>query len=285
MKFIKKFESWYVKPHTPNSDKDITDINHGSLFYNKNVKELMDKFYSKYFNDDKSPEERFNSDIKVIIEFVEKNCQEFIKDYRDQNCNGLIYRGSDTDISNSIKNTNLSDKINNELSGKYLDILMVPKKSRENRKPLDTPTNISNMIDDSFEKKFGIRLRSKGVFGTGSPTHTHHYGYPWIIIPCGQYKLYWSNKIDDLFGHLQNSIPDPTDSEIEDYIQKANIDENQKIKKYFDRISNMYIIGNLKDAIASNKEVTFICNDFILINSMYAAVIEDYLKGNYKIQK
>ncbi len=86
-----------------------------------------------------------------ILESLERDCLPFL-----ESCgNRFLYRGSTTN-----ENQPTLKKI----------------KPRLDRVPRDMDANVHVMIDNYFEKKFGVRYRSEGVFGTGSKYNAEDYG-------------------------------------------------------------------------------------------------------------
>jgi hypothetical protein len=70
---------------------------------------------------------------------------------------------------------------------------------RQNRKPKDTSIGTHEMYDDAFEKRFGWRARSEGVFATASVDIARGYGKASIIFPTNGFKYIWSTSFDDLY--------------------------------------------------------------------------------------
>lgn len=127
--------------------------------------------------------EYIQKDVLAVQEILASKCQPYINDMgrlvHEPNgwFTGLLYRGADKLMSNYII-----------------------KKPHVDRKPKDTPVELSEKIDDMMEKKFGWRPRSQGVFATFDAGVAHEYGDPYIFIPCGTYKYIWSPEIEDMFS-------------------------------------------------------------------------------------
>jgi hypothetical protein len=64
------------------------------------------------------------------------------------------------------------------------------QKSLTDRIPKDTSTDISDIFNDYFFRKFGIKLRAVGVFTSKSVNVASDYGKPYIFFPKGKYKYY-----------------------------------------------------------------------------------------------
>lgn len=283
MKQIKLFKEFFTQQHLDDlnskSNKDIHDMKWGLLLYNKTTEELLKKFYFFEYKHNKSVEERFNTDISIILSKLEKDCQPFIKQFKNEGCNSLIYRGiKDWDKVPVIKSPNLKDHKENNKNNEHLFDLMMEKNTRKDRKPKDTPSSISKIMDDAFENQLGVRLRSQGVFGISSVGVTLHYGYPWILIPIGNFEFYWSPDVDDLWNW--------TEMAWDNYYQEFGDDDTKSnlFKQDMEEMASRYKKGNLKAAIQSIHEITFLCDRYLLINSMYSDAILGWMTGEYKFE-
>mgnify|MGYP007016029883 CR=1 FL=1 len=163
---------------------------------------------------------------------------------------------------------------------------IIVMKTRNDRNPKDTPVEISKIIDDLMEEKFGWRPRSSGVFAVPNINTANEYGRPYIFFPIGQYKYIWSPQIDDMY-ELIAEISDFSikDNELErdwkelgknksmsfeEYKERAHSKVIEKIRKYIKTYKNT----GLKDAGMYN-EITFNCNRYVLIDpEMQEEVIE-----------
>jgi hypothetical protein len=283
MKNIKLFEEFF---HMDDEwgNKDINDLTWGPMFYNKKTEDLLTKFYFKYYNHRISVEDRFNQDISMIIEKISSDCKPFIQQFKSENCNKLIYRGAE--ISDAIKSPNFKDAINKSEHLNLYD-LMIEKVVRKNRKPKDTPSDMSKIIDDTFFKTLGVRLRSQGVFGVSKISTTIHYGYPWIFIPVGNFESYWSPHIHDLWSWAEDQYNDYYQDFGEENGKFIGHDEydaksDAKFKEDMEAFSHTYKKGDLKGAISSGNEITFLCDNYLLVNSMYSDAILKWIKGEYE---
>lgn len=125
----------------------------------------------KYLNENKSMDEFFD--------IFKKECQPFIKDARKQLNEGTYY-----------------------FSGRKRYDEWFIRGIRKNRKPTDTPENIHNLLDDAFQKKFGIRLRSNSIFLSSDADVAESYGNLYVIFPIGKYEMYYNPDISDLYNIL-----------------------------------------------------------------------------------
>jgi hypothetical protein len=175
---------------------------------------------------------------KTFLKRIKNNCQPFL----NESLYLPLYRG----ISN----------ITNE---KYIH-----KKTRENRRPKDTSVDITNFINNYFEKKFGIRFRSNhSMMAAGSYEFARTFGKPFNVFPAGEYKFCWSPKIADLFSWIITSIP-IVDEDEDIFFDVFNEGNFEKATKMLDKLE--YKTTDLKEAIKSKKEIMFYCKDYYGIN-------------------
>jgi len=129
----------------------------------------------KYLNENISQED---------IDTMMSECNVFLNDLKKQSSRTpeLLYSGR-------------KGKMNDLFKGKI----------RKNRKPLDTPVEIHNMIDDEFKKQVGIKPRSNSLFCFRDEDRTSSYGTPYVIFPVGKYKLIWSYEVHDLYDYLRKT--------------------------------------------------------------------------------
>lgn len=72
------------------------------------------------------------------------------------------------------------------------------------RSPKDTKIEVSDLIDDEFERKFGVRWRKDSVFTTKDIKISMDYGRPFLFYPIGDYEYLYNPEIVDLFTYLQD---------------------------------------------------------------------------------
>lgn len=122
-----------------------------------------------------------DNDFKNIISILEKDCKEFLNEIR--RIGKPLFRGTknfdefDTGIGYRI------------VSG--------------DRQPVDTNQDISNIIDNYFQEKFGIKLRSAGIFSSKKVTNAGEYGTPYLFFPVDGYEYYWNENITDLYAYIE----------------------------------------------------------------------------------
>jgi hypothetical protein len=76
------------------------------------------------------------------------------------------------------------------------------------RRPLHSSIELHNLADSWFEDRFGMRFRSKALFGTGDICATYEYcddlHGPISIEPVGDYQLCYSPSCKDMYRHFQS---------------------------------------------------------------------------------
>ena len=116
--------------------------------------------------------------LAYYVPKIQAECKPFLKDIR--NAGGTLFR-DDT------KNRNKP---------------IWKKVTRTNRKPLDSPIDLHNILDDWFLKKFGWRARSNALFCWPLKFTSQYVSNKWLVFPAGNYKFIWSDKVDDLWGDV-----------------------------------------------------------------------------------
>lgn len=129
-------------------------------------------------------EEYTEDEFIEIISILENECKEFINEIKKSGA-GPIFRGA----------KNIDDTYNRGLG---------IKGSRSDRRPLDTKKDVSETLDNCFEEKFGIKLRSNVVFTSKLPNIASDYGKPYLFFPIGDYKYFWNPGVKDLYGDIES---------------------------------------------------------------------------------
>ncbi len=172
-----------------------------------------------------------HEDIKIRM--VLDECSDIIDLYRKTG--GLFYRGVNYDLD-----------------------IIEKKYPRNNRQPLNTKREMSEVFDAAFKEYFGWEARSEGVFATSDFYECGLYGNTTgIFFPKNGFKYIWSPKINDLY--LFSSFSSPND-------------------KIFGVIRDNYIDNNIEKAVKSNHEVMFKCNHYYLLEPKFVANHDDLFK-------
>jgi hypothetical protein len=117
-----------------------------------------------------------------VISALQKNCKPFIDELKKTNQNKLLYRGSKKTSTKNI-------------------ISVIP---RQDRTPMDMPSEVHEYLDELFYAKFGWYPRSNGVFVTSSKSTTERYGKSFLFFPIGKYSFIYNPHIEDLFSYIDN---------------------------------------------------------------------------------
>lgn len=130
-------------------------------------------------------EEYDDEEFEEIISILENECKQFLDEVKEGKV-GPIFRGA----------KNIDDTYTKGLG---------VKGSRIDRAPLDTRRDVSKILDNCFEEKFGVKLRSSGVFASKLPTVASDYGRPYLFFPIGDYEYFWNPDVKDLYGDIEGT--------------------------------------------------------------------------------
>ena len=112
----------------------------------KHIKKFNEEFFhSLHDQNDIKELGTDNKNFTKVIDILERDCKPFLDEVSSKGI--AIFRGAYPSHTEEVDNLGL-----------------YKKKVRTDRKTLDTNKEISNMFDDEFEKKFGVRPRSSGIF-------------------------------------------------------------------------------------------------------------------------
>jgi hypothetical protein len=158
--------------------------------------------------------------INDIGKLIRKDCKKYINEVVKSNI--VLYRG-------------MFDSTPSR--GKSIHDGFFRIKTRKNREPADTPIEIHNYINNQFKKNFGWNVRSEGVFVVKNKRISWNYGTAFIFFPIGDYKYIYSNKIYDLYTHIEDgpdfymyALKDDKEKAISDYLRQSF--KNQYEKEY-----------------------------------------------------
>lgn len=214
----------------------------------ENSKHILNA-YEEAFDREYSNKKYEEFDFSEIIKVLEKDCSQFLNELSNKKQYPL-FRGA----------SNMDDVTNG----------MWEKYSREDRFPRDSAGDFSEDFDDLFEDKFGVRLRSKGVFATKSPVVAQTYADKYFLFfPVDGYRYYLSNNAVDLFAIQPEYYDDP------DFY--SDIDRDGILNR-IKGIINTYSMNNME--IAHLCEITFICKKYYLVDVAFYRDICNYLGLN-----
>ena len=119
-------------------------------------------------------------EINEISEILKRDCSEFLKLLK-QSGQGPIFRG---------------------FEDMYRDFDEF--QSHTERNPKDMSIEVHTTLDELFENKFGIKVRSRGNFCTFDIETAKRYGKPFMFFPIGDFKYFWNPKVLDLYTEIDN---------------------------------------------------------------------------------
>lgn len=177
--------------------------------------------------------------------------------------------------------------------GMEMDDLAKVSRVRKDRKPLNTPIEFHEIMDDWFNKKFGIRFRSNAMFAVQNERLASQYGTLYNVFPIGKFDICSSNKIVDLYEKLLydctnyvavfklNHINTENSSFIYDFAKKYSED----YEPYLIRILQLanYKLNTPLDDITDTSEVMINCDKYLAVRANYVQrMLEVYRKTYLK---
>ncbi len=185
-----------------------------------------------------------------IVEVLSTECSEFLDLLEEKNIKGL-YRGA------TIHDTPI-------VEGFW------KMKPFENRLSRDTKLQISKLLDEGFVNKFGIPLRSRGVFATKDLSIAAAYGRfrkeAFLFFPKNGFRYFWNPQIEDLYTELRDNTS---------FYNKEPFFWNSSEKRGFQEIIDGYQEGEIEKV--KWQELTFICEEYYMLDLDYCDKFIDYL--------
>ena len=212
----------------------------------------------------------FSSENKFekIVDILESDCDEFLNILKTNRISSL-YRGFLTSAET------FRNKMGYKGPGNQSNILDGVWKIEpiEKRKAKDTNWEISELIDSGLERKFGIPLRSRGVFATKNLSIASDYAgldrlkNTYMFFPKNGFRYFWNPNIDDLFTELRDSF--------DWYEEYDNIEITDEVLSDINWIVNGYQEGDISRI--NLQEITFICDEYYLVDLEYFDEFEKYI--------
>jgi len=151
------------------------------------------------------------------------------------------------------------------------------KTTRKNRKAVDTPQVLNDLIDLGFKKKFGWKPRSEGVYTTPYKDIASMYGIPYLFFPVDGYKYLWSPDVYDILIVIKKQFHEyilknydvvVRGSSIIDNIDNITKDQYDEFMKGFEK---NYLNSYMNNKIQMNKknEVMVKCDKYYMLNYRY----------------
>jgi hypothetical protein len=191
-----------------------------------------------------------------IVEILSTECSDFLDLLEKWKIKG-VFRG--------VSSAYLSDPI---VDGLWKKI------TQKNREPRDINPVINKKLNDEFIKKFGIPIRSSGVFATKDVSIATDYGnHPFfngrqesfLFFPKNGFRYFWNPQINDLFTELRDNTS---------FYNKDPFFWNSSEKMDFQKIIDGYKEGEIEKV--KWHELTFICDEYYLVDLDYYDKFLDY---------
>ncbi len=184
--------------------------------------------------------------LDEILTLVERDCKKFIKETA-----GFLFRATNRQLGTPIKKM----------------------KQRTNRRPVDTSRRVHEMADKAFQKKFGWKVRSEGLFTATRPSMTEGYGMNrYLVFPIGDFDYVWSEEHYDFFI---------SQSELHSRVKRELGKPNAKLEqKHVNELIDEYTDKNLKKAFRDRmaREVVLRCpNGYYYVNTLAIGELSYYL--------
>jgi len=152
---------------------------------------------------------------------------------------------------------------------------------RKNRRPLDTPTAVSDKADEIILELFGWKPRQEGLFTTGNTLFAGGYGDICMVFPVDKYDILWSSKTTDAYSKLR-------DRSIGDYIRKNYTKELKTMydKKFAEGHEGVYRIRDkgynvpLQKKYRIKKAAIKYYVDYIKQSNLIQGDVEEFVKDN-----
>lgn len=144
------------------------------------------------------------------------------------------------------------------------------REPRKDRKPLDSSERWHQTLDIYSKEKFGVKMRSEGVFcKLTTPTG---YGLDYIVLPFDGYYCLWHPNVSD--AYFMEPDEDPQNPDYYDKIAEKMVSGYQK--------------GSLKDAVKKSggkkKEVILICKKYYGLKVDYYNQLVDWNRNIHEIK-
>jgi hypothetical protein len=169
----------------------------------------------------------------TAVQIIRSSCKPFLREI-ENGWFGFLYRGSKKRFETNIERFS----------------------SRTDRRPVDMSLTKHEILDRIFEKKFGWKARSGGVFCSGHPSIAARYGTPYLFFPIGEYKYIWSPEIRDLYDYINKKTPSFMDTDKDIVIRET--------EKFFENVVDLYKDNDLKEAMKAGNEITMKCKTYYL---------------------
>lgn len=149
---------------------------------------------------------------------------------------------------------------------------------RRDRRSLSLGDVLHSTFDICFDKVFGWKPRSQGVFATGDDQQANIYGDVYYFFPLDGYEYIWSPEVEDLYTDITDILMESGvfkyRGEIQDskYWEYWNLDRIDKLTKW---IKSNYKNKNYN----KDNEIMFKCSGYYYIHKKHVKIkYEDLYK-------
>jgi len=178
---------------------------------------------------------------------------------------------------------------------KIQNSLITRRRTRMNRRPLNTEIEIHKILDQLFKKKFGWRARSQSITGTSNMDSALMFGdRPYLLFPIGEYDVIWRKNIGDFIQVIPLWVEDYFEAKagkinirrlIEIWsrgiLKGIDADDPDvekillvKIKKDLEYEVSKCTSGKLSQALKGRHELMFKCKEYYLVEGNMQEAIE-----------
>lgn len=212
----------------------------------------------------------FKLDINML-DLIDHECSQIIKEYKK--VGKVLYRGSKS-------------------RGRQISPNIYKAVPREDRRPKDTRLEHHEEMDDLFNKKFGWRVRSSGVFTSSKPGSAKEFGSLNLFLPVNGYKYVWSPQYDDLYSDFLEDLENKLEYEIDNKTYWIDTKTNEKYllsdiihipgyRSYDYDEDNIIVTLYDRDDNGNNIEILLVRDDNIYIDDFRTQKMEDAV-GTYE---
>lgn len=200
-------------------------------------------------------------EVIQIDEFLESKCAHYLDELGDD-ADQSVFEVAQASLYRGMESPGAAQKA--EFEGEPVDLYL--KKVRQNRAPRDTHPDVSELLDELFEKKFGWKPRSQGLFcyGRRAKHLAGQYGTAFAIMPMGKFKYLWNPEVRDLTVTIAKIFSQQNIKARIDHSEYSEA-ELDMMKPFLESIVNGYRENELKTAIRVSSEIMIGCAEFAAI--------------------
>lgn len=108
---------------------------------------------------------------------------------------------------------------------------------QNDRTPVDTNQKMHQVVDEIFERKFGIKARSQATFALTNMGMASHYGTPYYFFPSSPFTVIYSPDVHDIFTAIVDpeklytllGVKDKYNQALEQYIHDSSKSDTEVI--------------------------------------------------------